>query len=99
MRLLDLVSEWLKVEFPELTVHVLSEADSIGEILRIHKDHRLSYVVAYITEDELVFGPDWGHALKIDASDPECFNKAKLHIQQTPYNEPYGPEKRGFKTM
>jgi hypothetical protein len=99
MRLLDLVREWLEVEFPELSVHVLSEADSIGEILRIHVNHRLSFVVAYITEDEIVFGPNWGSATKIKASDPECFSKAKLLIQQIPYNEPYGPGKSQYKTM
>lgn len=98
MHLLDLVSDWLSKEFPELTIGILSNEKGIGEILSIHKEVRLSFVIAYITEDEVVFGP-WDYTTKLQASDPEFFEKLRLNIKNSGYDDQSWMNKRGIRTM
>lgn len=97
MQLYELMRGWLTTEFPDLELWY-NEHGPVSEIVKTHKDHRLTFIVAYIIEDAVVFGP-WDSVTKVFATDPNFFDKVKQLIKDTQYNEPYQSGKPGFKTM
>lgn len=102
MQFMDLIRDWLNNEYKgELLVQALSHDDDVGQIVKPFIKERIEFVIAYITDQEVVFGPNWGDATWVAASDPELFNKMRAHIEASGYKQHsgYTPGKGNFQTM
>ena len=97
MDLKDLISDWLSKEFPELEVNVIS--DTVGEIIKRFPKRRLVHMIAYITDHEVLFGPDWNYATTISAADPEFFYKMRLLIDNSNWKNIDLLRATGVRTM
>ena len=102
MQFMDLIRDWIDTEYKgELKVQSLSNSDEVGQITKPFINERIEFVIAYITEQEVVFGPNWGDAIWVQASDPELFNKMRTHIAASGYAQHscYKPGTGNFQTM
>jgi len=101
MSFIELIRDWITNEYKgELKVISLS-SDGVGQIVKPFIKERIEFVIAYIADQQVIFGPNWGDATWFAAGDPELFNKMRVHIEASGYKQHsgYTPREGNFQTM